>query len=293
MIIRFLKTATCLIPLLLCSCGKLQYQPVMPTEKVQTVHHLGAYSSQLGDEEKEVEGTLFQTRWRLLWKRQGGGWSVQRRLDTLFGRGYHKNSMPNELEKKANLDLELDSNRLPVKITGYDSLHAILARIDQREGYRRQLLAMSDTVQFKAVLRDEFRLRNLLPLGELKRDMPLEVSGINPHLETVKLDSARFQGDRPRLELRCLEYEVYYHRVDSLPLLVEQFFYSASKNHKWKHSTWSPGPVEGIWHFSMERSTGLPCFESLTETGHITLKNSEDKSEQPITLYRYEEDLYN
>ncbi len=283
---------TLLSILLLSACDKVDYQPVMPQEKVQVVHHLGAYSSQLGEDEKEMEGTLFQSSWRLIWKRQGEGWLVQRRLDSLYGRGYHKYSMPNELEKKANIDMELGADGVPNKITGYDSLHGILSRIDQRDSYRAQLLAMSDTGKFKAVLRDQFRLQNLLPKGVLKRETPLDVNGINPHLETVKLDSGRYQGENPRLSLRCLEYEVYYHRTDSLPLLVEQFFYSAVKNRKWKRSTWSPGRVDGILHFSAEKSTGLPCFESLTERGHIILKDMDDKTEQSITLYRYEEDLY-
>jgi hypothetical protein len=89
-----------------------------------------------------------------------------------------------------------------------------------------------------------------------------------------------------------LEYDAYYHRTDSLPLLVEQFFYSSVPHRAWKHSIWNPGEVDGIWHFSLDRKTGLPCFESLSETGHIVLKDTAQKAEQPITLYRYEEDLY-
>ena len=200
--------------------------------------------------------------------------------------------MPNELEKKADLDIELGADGIPRRITGYDTLHAVLSRIEQRPSYRDQLLKSSDTIRFQAVQRDIFRLRRFLPTGVLKRETPLEVGEINRRLETLKLDSARYQGERPRLKLRCLEYEAYYHRTDSLPLMVEQFFFSAPKHRKWKHSTWKPGSVDGTWHFSVERATGLPCFESITEAGHITLQDSTEKSEQPVTLYRYEEDIY-
>ena len=277
---------------LLSACDKVDYKPVPPSEAILKIYHMGAYSSQMPDDEKEVQGTLFQTQWKVRYKKQGDGWLVHRQLDSLFGRGYHKNSMPNELEKKTTLDMELGPDGVPKTIIGYDSLHSILSKIDQPEDYRKQLLKLTDTVFLQAEQRDAFRLRNFLPLGILKRGSPLAVDGLNPKLETVKLDSALYQGDNPRLELRCLEYEVYYHRTDSLPLMVEQFFFSSSKHRKWKHAAWSPGQVDGIWHFSVERSTGLPCFESRSETGHITLKNAEEKSELPITLIRYEEDIY-
>jgi len=276
----------------LCSCDKADYEPVLPDKAVLTVDHMGAYSSQMGDDENEVQGTLFQTRWTLDWERQGSGWLVERRLDSLNARGYHKNSMPNELEKKANLNIALDSNGIPYQITGYDSLPALLSRIDQSDTYRQQLLQSSDTLKFQATLRDIFRLQRLLPKGVLKSGTPLNVQEINLHLETVKLDSAMYQQERPRQHLECLEYDAYYHRTDSLPLLVEQFFFSSSKHRAWKHSLWDPGQVDGIWHFSVERTTGLPCFESLSEIGHLVLKDTAQKTEQPITLYRYEEDLY-
>jgi len=277
--------------MLLCQCRKVDYQPLPPDDATLTVYHLGAYSSQLG-EEKEVPGTLFQTRWKTRWKKEGDGVLVQRRLDSLYGKGYHKLSMPNELEKKADLDIELGSDRIPRRITGYDSLHAVLGRMPQRESYRKQLLLNSDTIRFQAQLRDLFRLRSLLPPGILTRETRIGVEDINQKLETLKLDSIHYQGTRPRLKLSCLEYEAYYHRVDSLPLLVEQFFFSTAKHRKWKKSSWDPGVVDGTWHFSVERSTGLPCFESITETGHILLKDKEEKTEQPITVFRYEEDIY-
>jgi len=270
----------------------VDYQPVPPGSVALTVHHLGAYSSQIDDEEKEVQGTVFQTRWTVHYEKRGNGWSIQRRLDSLVGKGYHKFSMPNELEKKVNLDIELGDDGVPVRVTGYDSLHSILKRIEQRESYREQLLRMSDTVQFQALQRDAFRLRKLLQPGIHKRGDRLDVEAINKQLETMKLDSAVYQGDRPRLELRCLEFETYYHREDSLPLLVEQFFYSAPAHRKWKHSAWQQGKVDGMWHFSVERKTGLPCFESITESGHVVLKDTTDRDTLPISLYRYEEDLY-
>lgn len=281
------------LALVLLGCGDVDYHPVMPDAATLSASHMGAYSTQMGDE-REVPGTLFQTRWKFIWKKRGDGYLVQRRLDSLFGRGYHKLSMPNELEKKADLDITLGSDGVPVSIHGYDSLLAVLGRIPQkRKEYREQLLRNTDTVRLQALTRDAFRLRKLLAPGVLPRKMALGVGDINQKLETLKLDSAKYQGPRPRLDLSCLEYEAYYHRNDSLPLMVEQFFFSNARHRKWKKATWSPGLVEGTWHFSVERKTGLPCFESITEIGHITLKDSVEKSEQPITLYRYEEDIYN
>jgi hypothetical protein len=276
---------------LLWQCSRVDYQPSPPDQATLSIHHLGAYSSQIG-EDKEVQGTLFQTRWKLHWKKSGSGYAVARRLDTLQGKGYHKYSMPHELEKKIDLDFEIGSDGIPVKITGYDSLRAVFARLPQRESYRDQLLRLSDTALFRAAHRDAFRLRNMLPRGDLEMGTPLDVKGINGRLETLKLDSARYQGPSPRLERSCLEYEVYYHRTDSLALMVEMFFYSSSRHRKWKKSTWAPGAVDGIRHFSVERETGLPCFESITEFGHVTLNDPEEKTEQPITLYRYEEDIF-
>jgi len=288
---RLRLLAVCL-PALFLGCDQVEYRPRLPDAAVVTVDHMGAYTSRLGDDEEEVNGTAFQDSWKWSYEKHGDGWIVRRRLDSLFGKGYHRLSMPNELEKKANLDIELGPDGLPRRITGYDSLHAVLARIEQRRDYREKLLRLSDTVRFQAEMRDAFRLRNLLPQGVLKSKTPIGVADANRVLETLKLDSARYLGEQTRLRRHCLEYEVYYHREDSLPLLVEQFFFSSAAHRKWKNSLWSPGRVDAFRHFSVERETGLPCFESVTETGHITLRDTTEKSEQPITLYRYEEDIY-
>jgi hypothetical protein len=243
-------------------------------------------------ESKEVQGTQFQGRWRFNWTQRGDGWILQRRLDTLAGRGYHKNSLPDELEKKVNLDFDLGPDRVPRRITGYDTLHKVLTRIEQKDPFEKQLLAGSDTTRFQALQRDLFRLRNLLHPGAWEIGNVVDVTELNPRLETLKIDSARYQGPRPRNKKQCLEYEVFFHRQDSLSLLVEQFFFSASAHRKWRKANWSPPTVQGIRHFAVEQETGLPCFESITETAEILLKNPEDKSEQAVTLYRYEEDLY-
>ena len=48
---------------LLPGCQSTAYNPVFPDKAAFKVHHLGTYSSKLtGDEEKELQGTIFQTR---------------------------------------------------------------------------------------------------------------------------------------------------------------------------------------------------------------------------------------
>ncbi len=283
-------------------CSKVDYQPIRPDEMRIKVNHLGMYSSRLGEDD-ELQGTQFQTTWTLQitkGKTTGIGSLVHRHYDTLQGKGFHKNSMPGELEKKVDLDLELGSDGIPVKITGYDSLHRILGRILQPAAFSKQLIAQSDTVYFQAWLRDLYRMERFLPSGLLINGTALEVGKINEHLETIKLDSARYRSTTPRLKRVCLDFDAYYHRMDSLPLLVEQFFGSSAKNRKWKRSEWSPGKVEGIWHFSMDKKSGISCMESLVETGFITLKKIKEKKEkpeekpqeQPIRLIRYEEDIF-
>src|SRR5690242_2928276 len=98
-----------IMALLLVRCQNTEYQPAFPDKAAFKVHHLGTYSTKrAGEEEKEVQGTIFQTRQAYTLEKQGTGWLLKRRLDTLVARGYHKLSMPHELEKKMNLDITLD-----------------------------------------------------------------------------------------------------------------------------------------------------------------------------------------
>ena len=287
------------IALALVGCQSKEYRIAFPDKAEFKVHHLGTYSSKLaGEEEKEVQGTLFQTRLSFRLEKQGEGWKVQRHLDTMVARGYHKLSMPNELERKVDITVVLDSTRRAVTVSGYDSLARVLGRIEQKEEFRKQLLKGSDSAYFSAWTRDWWRLIGFLPEGrELIPHESLPVQEVNKVLETVSLDSARFDGIRYRgtnskNKRNCLEYTLEYHRTDSLPLLVEQFFFSGTQTRKYRKYSWKPGTVKGILQFSVARESGMPCFHSRTEIGDITLEYKEDKAEVPIQLFRYEEDIY-
>ena len=285
--------------MVLVQCQSTEFRPALPDKASFKVHHLGTYSTKIsGDDQKEVQGTLFQTRLAYQLEKQGSGWLLRRRLDTLIAKGYHKLSMPHELEKKVNIDIELDSSWVPVKITGYDSLSKVLARIDQKEDFKKQLLRSSDSAYFAAWTRDWWRMAGFLPRGaELTMYQKLPVDELNKTLETLKIDSARFdalrfRGTNADNKRNCLEYSLEYHRTDSLPLLVEQFFFSGIQNRKYRKYSWKPGLVKGTLQFSVQRDTGLPCFHARTEIGDITLEYKEDKAEVPIQLFRYEEDIY-
>ncbi len=284
--------------LILASLGLFQcertavFTPVLPENAHYRVYHLGTYSSKL-DEEKEIEGTIFQTTLSLDLQRQGSGWLLRRRLDTMVAKGYHKFSMPNELEKKVDLTLTMDSSFVPARVDGYDSLKTVLGRIQQKEEYRAALLKASDTAQYRAEWRDWWRMNKFLPRGvKLEARQPLAVEALNKTLETLKADSATFDGPRPRLKKSCLDYTLYYHRTDSLSLLMEQFYFSSIQNRKYRKYAWHASLIKGILQYSVERKTGMPCFASKSETSDLTLELKEEKATMPIHLYRYEEDLY-
>jgi hypothetical protein len=268
------------------------YHPQRPDAAHFSVYHLGTYSSKV-DEEKEIQGTIFQTYLANELEKVGTGWILHRKLDSMVARGFHKLSMPNEIEKKLKLDFMMDESFIPRQVLGYDSLASVFGRIDQKEEFRNQLLLSSDTGLFSAQWRDWWRMAEFLPQGQkLEAKQVLSVDAINPKLETLKLDSAKFNGPRPRMHKSCLDYTLYYHRVDSLPLLVEQLFYSASPNRKFRKYNYTAASVAGFLQYSVDRKTGLPCFQSKTEIGDMVMKLAVEKLEVPIHLYRYEEDLY-
>ena len=288
------RTATlALLALLLLQCERSAvYAPKTPDSARFRVFHLGTYSSKL-DEEKEIEGTIFQTTLSFDLQRAGDGFTLKRKLDTMVARGYHKLSMPHELEKKIDLVLGLDSSLNPVRIEGYDSLRPVLSRIQQKDEYRKQLLQAADTAKYQAEWRDWWRMERYLPVGrKLEARQTLPVDALNRTLETLRLDSARFDGPRPRLKLNCLDYTLYYHRTDSLSLLMEQFFFSNIQNRKYRKYSWGPSVVRGTLQYSVERTTGLPCFQSKSETSDLVLELKAEKASTPVHLYRYEEDIY-
>lgn len=283
----------------LLACQSAEFQPAFPEKSTFKVHHLGTYSSKLiGENEKEQQGTIFETRLSYTLEKQGPGYRLERRLDTMVARGFHKLSMPHELEKKLSIAMDLDSSRIPVRIHGYDTLGKVLGRLDQKPEFRDQLLKASDTATYAAYARDWWRMLAFLPRGrEFKMYEKLPVEEINKTLETLKLDSARYDAMRYRgthadNKRNCLEYTLQYHRTDSLPLLVEQFFFSNIPNRKYRKYSWTPGPVQGFLQFSVDRETGLPCFHSRSEIGDITMTYAKDKKTASIQLYRYEEDIY-
>lgn len=291
---RFAKTAALIGCLGLFQCERNSaFNPKIPDQTHFRVFHLGTYSSQLS-EDKEIEGTIFQTTLSFDLERNGPGWKLHRKLDTLMARGYHKFSMPHEMEKKLDLDVHLDSTFIPSRVDGYDSIKSVLGRIQQKEEYRKQLLEASDTAYYKAEWRDFWRMNmTALPRGqELKPGQKLPVEGLNGSLETLKADSLLFVGNRPRLKKACLDFNVFYHRTDSLTLLMEQFYFSSLQNRKYRKYPWKPSLIKGILQFSVEKGTGLPCFHSKSEISEVPLEIKEDKTVVPVRLYRYEEDIY-
>lgn len=268
------------------------YDPQPPEAAKYSVFHLGTYSSKL-DEEKEIEGTIFQTTLSFELRKQGSGYKVKRKLDTLVARGYHKLSMPHELEKKVGLELTLDSTLVPIRIDGYDSLRTILSRIQQKEEYRKQLLNASDTAKYRADWRDWWRMAKFLPKRvPLKQGQMLDPTDLNKTLEGLRIDSARYEGARPRRKKSCLDYTLYYHRTDSLALLMEQFFFSNIQNRKYRKYSWGTSVVTGVLQFSVEKSTGLTCFHAKTEYSDLDLEMKAENLHTPVHLYRYEEDIY-
>ncbi len=269
-----------------------QFNPTRPDRAHFLVYHLGTYSSKI-DEEKEIEGTIFQTTLNYQLDKKGGEWQLRRTCDSLFARGYHKYSMPHELEKKVPLEITLGADFIPNKISGYDSLKPILSRIQQKEEYRKQLLSSSDPEVYSAEIRDWWRMANFLPRGQpIQFKQSLSVTELNAKLETFKADSARFDGPRPRMKKSCLDYSLFYHRSDSLPLLVEQFYFSGFPNRKFRAFTHKLADVKGTLQFSVDEKTGLPCFHSKSEMAEMIFNNKEEKTDIPVHLFRYEEDLY-
>lgn len=291
---RILRTGSLCLSLALFACERTAtFQPNPPDKAEFRIDHLGTYSSKLGGEdEKEIQGTIFQTTLSGTWEKQDGQFHLQRRLDTMIARGYHKASMPHELEKRISLETWLGPDLIPVRTKGYDSLKAIFSKVQPREDYRKQLLHASDTNAFKAWERDWWRTATFLPREKLEARTALKVDALNGKLETYKADSAHFDGPRPRLKKACLDFTVYYHRSDSLPLLMEQFFFSSVQNRKFRGQPWKPGRIQGFLQYSVERTTGLPCFHSRTEIADMVLEKKDDKPETPVQLYRYEEDIY-
>jgi hypothetical protein len=290
---KSIKEAIALAALGLIQCERtVVFNPKYPDQARFTVSHLGTYSSKL-DEEKELQGTIFETTLSYALERKPPGWLLRRRLDTLIAKGYHKFSMPHELERKIPLELTMDGQMIPVRIEGYDSLKAVLGRIQQKEEYRKQLLAASDTARYRAEWRDWWRMNAFLPRGvKIEARTPLAVDALNRTLETLKADSARFDGPRPRRKRSCLDYTLYYHRTDSLTLLMEQFYFSSIQNRKYRKYDWHASVIRGVLQYSVEAETGMPCFYAKTESSDLELELKGEKGRTPVHLYRYEEDIY-
>ncbi len=278
----------------LIGCGREStYDPTYPESLTLKVFHLGAYSSKRAEAEKETPGTQFQTNQTWSWAKQGSGFRLVKTLDTMMARGYHKNSMTQELERKITVTLDFDGDLSAQKVSGYDSLHDVLKRIPQsKPEWRQQLLRLSDTAAMQTTQKDLWRLFTFLPRRQpLMPGQILDIAALNQRLEGFKVDSAKFLGRRPRFKKSCLDLEVYFHRADSLQLLREQFLNSTVANRKMRHAIPGDGKVVGTYSLSLDKRTGLPCYWSITEVGDLVLRDTVGKTDIPIQLIRFEEDV--
>jgi len=271
----------------------MRFEPTYPTHLTLKDSHIGVYSSKWPDDEKETVGTQFHINHTWNWSRQGDGYRLSRRLDTLIARGYHKNSMPNELERKVGITIDFDSDMRPGQVAGYDTLHAVLKGIPQQKPeWKSQLLDLSDTIQLQKSQRDLWRLFGFMPKNtDLELHQKLDVSGLNQRLETFQADSAQFLGRQPRLGKSCLDLEVKYHRRDSLVLMREQFFNSTAAARKLRNARLDLADIKGIWVISVDRKTGMPCYWSQTEIGDLPVKDTAAHVDTTIQLIRFEEDV--
>jgi hypothetical protein len=269
------------------------FQPSYPESLTLSDSHLGAYSSKRAEDEREIPGTQFRTDSKWTFAKSGSGYTLNRILDTMIARGYHKNSMPNELERKANLTLEFDAELNLKTIHGYDTLHAVLKKIpQQKEEWRQQLLAMSDTAQLKKSQRDLWRLFTLFPKNQpMTPGQWLDPAALNQKLETFKVDTILFKGRNPRIHKVCLDAIVQYQKSDSSILLREQFLNSSGANRKLRNSVPGIAEIKGTFVISVDKKTGLPCYWSQTEMGEMKLHDKVSQQDQIIHLIRFEEDV--
>jgi hypothetical protein len=178
-------------------------------------------------------------------------------------------------------------------ILGYDSLHSVLRKIpQQKEEWRQQLIAMSDTAYLKKSLRDLWRLFKLFPKDQpLLPGQQLDPAALNQQLETFKADTILFKGRNPRLNKVCLDAIVQYQKTDSLVLLREQFLNSSGANRKLRNSVPGIAEVQGTFVISVDKKTGLPCYWSQAEIGQMKLHDNVSGQDQLIQLIRFEEDV--
>ncbi len=282
----------CLLVVLGCE-NKVRFSPQAPETAEINMSRLASYSSER-EVGKEVLGTLFQTsiHWNL--HKEGDGFRLERRLDSMTAKGFHRNSLPDELEKRADLTVLLGPDWIPTQVSGYDSLPQILSRLDhQKEDWKKELLKSLDTAKFTQDMRDRWRLATLLPRDQdLIYPENLPVKEVNAKLESIQADSIRFFGPRLRLNRECLDYTVYYTRHDSLPLQVEQFIGTARENRRFWRESWGKSIIHGSWQFSVDRETGLTCFDAKNEDAEVVFTNEETKAETPVRLMRYEENIF-
>lgn len=270
-----------------------RYQPTPPESTTLKNSHSGYYSTKKAEDVREMAGTQFQTENIWSFSKTESGYRIIRTLDSMVARGYHKNSMPNELERKAEITLEFDKDMQPTAVRGYDTLHRVLAKIPQtRDEWRTQLLRMSDTVLMARAQMDLWRLFRLMP-----RDTPLvegqsiDVQALNQTLQTFKADSAKFLARLPRLGKVCFDAAVYYTRTDSLVLLREQFLNSTAAYRRIRNPKSTEAAIKGTIQFAVNEKTGLPCYWSHTEFGEIAISDSAAKENLKVQLIRFEEDV--
>lgn len=289
-----LRSALALLGLLVLSgCrSSLSFEPRLPDRAEYRVSSFSMYSSKL-EEEQEVPGSRFQGEWRFTFEKGSAGNRLERRVLDFKPEGYLKSALFRELEKVVDIDLLLDDNLQVREIRGYDSLEKVLRRVEQKKpAWSEELVRSMDRPRLEAEMRDRFRLLRALPAGELRPSTRLPHEALARSLETLQLDSVVFTGPRSRLKKDCLEFVAFYTRTDSLGLLVEQFRFSKRSHARWRKASYAPAPFKGRRELSVDRETGLPCYESATEIAAVTLQDTVEREEVPVQLIRFQEDVY-
>ncbi len=282
----------CLSGFLFSCLGTVEYSGNFPAETKWTVSHRKALSYQL-DQESEQLGTIFDTRFSVTLKKSGDRRHYQRELIGMEAKGWHKGTLASELEKKARLEARLSTNGELENIDGYDSLSSIFKKVEQKsEQYRKELLQNMDTSFFKARLADDWRLLRFLKPGVYKMDQSLNVSELNAHLQTLKIDSAKILTITHSGDKKCLQYQFFYERSDSLNYMIEYVLSHPEENVKYRHYEQNLGLIQGNWRFAVTPTEGLPCYDERSESAHLTLTHPKTKREMKVNLLLYEENSY-
>ncbi len=292
---------------------KIDFQPVFSTGGKQLIDHRTTYSSRL-EGYGELWGTIFDHQYYVIQRQKGDTAYWEREPVKSKAKGWNKKLIAKDMEKLVPLSVKVVEKTF--SFSGYKSVLDTITKMGDEEksvpmqkAIRKRVLSAIDTMNYVSEWKLRWYLLNLLKKGSYSKGQHLEFDSSQTTTENVSVDSIVILGEQNHHKRGCLDYKVYYTRIDSIRTDMESALASYDLQLKKmqisflqpakdggpriiEEGRWVQERLAGEWWLSRALDNGGLCYEYKKESITVSLYTPKAIKAVDLIIYRFSENLY-